>query len=147
VPQPTAAPRDENHKELDSRQADWVKNHHLGTKRVRHPILTTNVQQQRYLVSHAASKVVNFGLLTAQTLVQCQGVDKSPYSCSVSQYLDMSCDSLIVKHGQKNTAELTGCISKLSVQTFQKLGIFFYLLSNTDGNQWTINKQQVSGFS
>jgi len=36
---------------------------------------------------------------------------------------------------------------KLSVQTFQKFGIFFYLLSNTDGNPWTTDKHQVSGFS
>jgi hypothetical protein len=58
----------------------------------------------------------------------------------------MSCDSPVVTHGQKNTAELTGCILKLSVQTLQKLGIF-YLLSNTDGNPWTRDKHQVSGFS
>jgi hypothetical protein len=129
VPQPTAPPRDDNHKELDSRQADWVENQthdHVDTKRARYPLLTANVQIQLYFVSHAAPKVVTFGLLTADTRVQSQSVDKSSYSCPVSEYLDMSCDSPAVIHGQKNTAQLTGCILKLSVQAFQKLGIFLF---------------------
>jgi hypothetical protein len=96
--------------------------------------------------SHATPKVVTFGLLTAETRVQSQGVDKSSYSCTVSEYLDMSCDSPVVKHGQKNTAELKGCTLKLFVQTFPKFGIF-YLLSNTDGNPRITDKHQVSGFS
>jgi hypothetical protein len=58
----------------------------------------------------------------------------------------MFCDSPVVTHGQKNMAERTGCILKLSVQTFQKFGIF-YLLSNTGGNPWTTDKHQVSGFN
>jgi hypothetical protein len=69
---------------------------HLDTKRVRHPILTANVQQQLYMVIPAALKVVNFGLLSGQTLVQSQDVDKSSYRSPVSEYLDMPCDSLIV---------------------------------------------------
>jgi hypothetical protein len=148
VPQPTAPPRDENHKELNSRPADWVENqthYHVDTKRARYPLLTANVQQQQqlYFVSHAASKVVTFGLLIAETLVQSQGVDKSSYICPVSEYLDMFCDSPFVTHGQKNTAELTGCILKISVQVFQKFGNSFYLLSNTDGNPWTTDTKLV----
>jgi len=120
---------------------------HVDTKSATYPLLTANVQQQRYFVSHAAPKVVTFGLLTAETRVQSQGVDKSSYSCPVSEYLDMNCDSSVVTDGQKNTTELTGCILKLSIQTFQKFGIFFYLLSNTEGNPWTTDKHQVIGFS
>ena len=99
---------------------------HVDTKSARYPLLTANVQQQRYFVSHAAPKVVTFGLLTAETRVQSQGVDKSSYSCPVSEYLDMNCDSSVVTDGQKNTTELTGCILKLSIQTFQKFGIFLF---------------------
>jgi len=98
---------------------------HVVTNRATYSLLTANVQQQVYFVSHAALKVVTFGLLTAQIWVQSQGVDKSSYSCTVSEYLDMSCDYPIVIHGQKKMAELTGCILKLSVKTFKKFGIFF----------------------
>ena len=65
---------------------------YVDTKRARYPLLTANVQQQLYLASHAAPKVVTFGLLTAETRVQSQGIDKSSYSCTVSEYHDMSCD-------------------------------------------------------
>jgi hypothetical protein len=96
-------------------------------------------------VSNAAPKVVNFGLLTTDTRVQSQDVDISSNSRPVPEYLDMSCDSAVVKHGQKNTAELTGCILKLSIQTFQKLGVllftFIYRWQPID------HKHQVSGFS
>ena len=118
---------------------------HVVTKRVMYPLLTANVQQQVYFVSHAALKVVSFGLLAAKIWVQSQGVDRSSYCCPLSEYLDMSCDSPVgytwtEKYGEADRVDFETLRSDIP-----KIWDFFYLLSNTVGSPWTTDKHQVSG--
>ena len=100
---------------------------HVDRKPARYPLLTANVQQQIYFVSHAASKVVTFGLLIAETRVQSQGVDKCSYSCPVSEYLHMSCDSPVVKSWTEKYGGTDGVHFETFRSDIPKIWDFFFI--------------------